>query len=48
MTGYSFESVNEELNKVKDIFKLENGSSIAEVTTLAGDVRPGEAKGHEQ
>ena len=44
VAGDSFESVNGKLEEVKGTL----GSSIADVATLAGDVRPGEFSGHEQ
>lgn len=48
MAGDSFESVDGKLGEVKAILSDNGTSSIAEVTTLAGDVRPGKEKGHEQ
>jgi hypothetical protein len=48
ITGNSFESVNEKLSEVKSMFSSDGVSSITEVATLAGDVRPGDQKGHEQ
>ncbi|KAF2451251.1 Dyp-type peroxidase [Karstenula rhodostoma CBS 690.94] len=47
VAGDSFESVNGKLEEVKAILSAKGTSSIAEVATLAGDVRPGEFKGHE-
>ncbi|KAF1965221.1 Dyp-type peroxidase [Bimuria novae-zelandiae CBS 107.79] len=47
VTGGSFDMVNDKLDAIKAIFTVDNASSIAEVATLAGDVRPGKEKGHE-
>lgn len=48
IAGDSFESVNGKLEEVKTTLSAEGTSSVTEVATLAGDVRPGEFKGHEQ
>ncbi|KAJ4301659.1 dye-decolorizing heme-containing peroxidase [Kalmusia sp. IMI 367209] len=47
IAGDSFESVSGKLEEVKGIFSAESIPSITEVATLAGDVRPGNEKGHE-
>lgn len=48
VTGDCYDSVNSKLDEVKAIFTVEGTSAIAEVLTLAGDVRPGKERGHEQ
>lgn len=48
VAGDSFDSVNGKLDEVKSTLSFEGTSSIAEVASLAGDVRPGEFSGHEQ
>ncbi|KAF2107993.1 hypothetical protein BDV96DRAFT_531454 [Lophiotrema nucula] len=47
ITGDSFDSVSQKLNEVKRVFSKDGVSSITDVATLAGDVRPGDQKGHE-
>ncbi|PVH95313.1 Dyp-type peroxidase [Periconia macrospinosa] len=47
IAGDSFDTVNAKLDEIKNIFTADGTSSIADVATLAGDVRPGENKGHE-
>ena len=44
VAGDSHDSVNEALANVKDIL----GVSVSEISTISGDVRPGDQKGHEQ
>jgi hypothetical protein len=48
VAGDSCASVHGKLEEVKGKLSAEGTSSIAEIATLAGDVRPGENKGHEQ
>ncbi|KAL1597921.1 hypothetical protein SLS60_008409 [Paraconiothyrium brasiliense] len=47
VAGDSFETVDGKLDEVKGLLSTDGTSSIAQVATLAGDVRPGEFKGHE-
>ncbi|KAF9739233.1 hypothetical protein PMIN03_005012 [Paraphaeosphaeria minitans] len=47
VAGDSFGSVNGKLDEVKATLSADETSSIVEVATLAGDVRPGEFSGHE-
>lgn len=44
VTGDSHDTVNEKLSSVKDVLS----GSVAEISTLSGDVRPGDQMGHEQ
>lgn len=44
VTGDSRDTVNQKLASVKQILS----TSVKEVTTITGDVRPGDQKGHEQ
>jgi hypothetical protein len=48
VTGDCFNTVDRKLKEVKATLSAKGKSSIAEVATLAGNVRPGENKGHEQ
>lgn len=49
VAGDSFETVSSKLEDVKRIFNGDGGEEVVkEVATLAGDVRPGKEKGHEQ
>ncbi|KAG6897982.1 hypothetical protein C0992_007936 [Termitomyces sp. T32_za158] len=52
ISGDSHGTVNKKFDEVKGIFGIgpvtqQNPASIKEVTTILGDVRPGEASGHE-
>ncbi|KAG6868853.1 hypothetical protein C0993_008982 [Termitomyces sp. T159_Od127] len=52
ISGDSHETVNKKFDEVRGIFGLgpvnqQNPASIKEVTTIVGDVRPGEESGHE-
>jgi len=44
VAGDSHDSVNEALTNVKNILS----NSVKEISTISGDVRPGDQKGHEQ
>lgn len=44
VAGDSHDTVNSKLADVKQIL----GATVKEITTLSGDVRPGDQKGHEQ
>ena len=44
VTGDSHDSVDDKLAIVKDVLS----ASITEISTLSGDVRPGDQMGHEQ
>lgn len=49
VAGDSFETVSSKLEDVRRIFNGDGGEEVVkEVATLAGDVRPGKEKGHEQ
>lgn len=49
VAGDSFETVSAKLEDVKKIFNGDADEEVVkEVATLAGDVRPGKEKGHEQ
>lgn len=44
VTGTDHDTVNEKLASVKDVLS----GAVTEISTLSGDVRPGDEAGHEQ
>lgn len=44
VTGDSHDTLNQKMADVKDILK----DTVKEISTVSGDVRPGDQKGHEQ
>lgn len=51
LAGDSHATVDAKLNQIKEIFGVGPGgakSSLAEVTTIRGDARPGDQSAHEQ
>lgn len=48
VTGENRDKVSQKLEEVKNIFQSYSVSSVEEIVTLVGDVRPGDQRGHEQ